>query len=271
MLRAASSFESYDVEAADGCVGIAQDLLFDDITWRLRWLVVDTGGWLNNRRVLIHPSFIGGIDDVGRSLPVRLPRATIAAAPGIHPDRLASIQTETTLYDYYGWDPTWGSSVFGHGMFPSSLQTDMEEDCEPEPEHKYRDEYAHRDDHEADNGVDGLGPLFDPPDPHLCSLHEVTGYHIDVDDGSIGHLEDVLIDDSEWLIHYLVVNTGNWRTAKKVLISPYAVRHVDFPERTVDLNLTQDKIRASPAWDPAAPMGEAGRYQLHRHYDWPDY
>ena len=60
-------------------------------------------------------------------------------------------------------------------------------------------------------------------DPHLRSIEAVTGYHIHASDGEIGHVEDFLIEDADWSIRYLVVDTKNWWPGKKVLISPRSV------------------------------------------------
>jgi hypothetical protein len=46
--------------------------------------------------------------------------------------------------------------------------------------------------------------------PHLRSTQEVTGYDIHATDGDIGEVEDFIIDDVSWKIHFLIVETGNW-------------------------------------------------------------
>ena len=56
----------------------------------------------------------------------------------------------------------------------------------------------------------------------------VTGYHIHASDGEIGHVEDFLVEDADWSIHYLVVDTTNWWPGKKVLISPRSAREIDW-------------------------------------------
>jgi uncharacterized protein YrrD len=38
-------------------------------------------------------------------------------------------------------------------------------------------------------------------------------------DGDIGEVEDFIIDDVSWKIHFLIVETGNWFSGKKVIIS----------------------------------------------------
>jgi sporulation protein YlmC with PRC-barrel domain len=62
--------------------------------------------------------------------------------------------------------------------------------------------------------------------PHLRSTQEVTGYDIHATDGDIGEVEDFIIDDVSWKIHFLIVETGNWFSGKKVIISPRWIKDV---------------------------------------------
>ena len=72
----------YCIEATDGHLGSVADLLFDDQSWIIRWLVVDTGNWLPGRQVLLPVSALG-IPDVGaRAMPVRLTMQQVRDAPG---------------------------------------------------------------------------------------------------------------------------------------------------------------------------------------------
>ncbi len=43
MLKLGSTLKGYAIEAKDGTIGNIADFLFDDRTWLVRWLVVDTG------------------------------------------------------------------------------------------------------------------------------------------------------------------------------------------------------------------------------------
>ncbi len=59
MLWHASAIKGYAIQASDGAIGAVSDFLFDDVSWRVRWLVVDTGHWLSGRKVLLPPSVLG--------------------------------------------------------------------------------------------------------------------------------------------------------------------------------------------------------------------
>ena len=42
MLIAGSALKGYAIEASDGRIGTVKTFLFDDTTWKIRWLVIDT-------------------------------------------------------------------------------------------------------------------------------------------------------------------------------------------------------------------------------------
>jgi sporulation protein YlmC with PRC-barrel domain len=252
MLRVGSVLKGYGIAASDGDIGTISDIRFDDASWRVRWLVIDTGNWLPGRKVLVQPSVCGAPNDEARSLPVRLTKAQVEASPDIRQDQPISQQMENDTYGYYGWDPMWGGSMFGAGpmgFYDAPAQ--------------YR---ATREEAELAELVNRPGRQ----DPHLRSLAEVTGYDIQATDGGIGHLEDVLLDDAHWLLRYLIVDTRNWWPGKHVLLSPYAVREFDWSNQEVRVGTTRAVVRASPEWDPLALIERAYEQRLHRHYGWPD-
>lgn len=43
------------IQAADGDAGTVSDILFDDQSLAIRWVVVRTGSWLSNEQVLVMP------------------------------------------------------------------------------------------------------------------------------------------------------------------------------------------------------------------------
>jgi len=47
MLRNTSAIDGYFIVASDGHLGTVSDFLFDDVSWLVRWLIVDTGNWLS--------------------------------------------------------------------------------------------------------------------------------------------------------------------------------------------------------------------------------
>src|SRR5271170_2222937 len=123
MLWNASAINGYAITASDGGLGTVSDFLFDDSSWLIRWLVVDTGKWLSGRKVLLPPSVLGHLDAEGEKFPVRLTMQQVKDSPEIATDRPVSRQMETSVYDYYGWSPYWGTGFYmgGYGYMPGAM------------------------------------------------------------------------------------------------------------------------------------------------------
>ena len=258
MLLVASALKGYAIEAQDGRIGVVDDFLFDDETWRVRWLVVDTGTWLADRKVLVHPSAIGQADYERRELPVTLTKAQVEASPNILHNEPVSRQMETNLYDYYHWSPLWGGGEYlgtGLGIGAGSIAAPLSS----------VPFLAGASLHASSNGE----LIKDKQDPHLRSVIAVTGYHIHAADGAIGHIENFLMEDKNWEIRYFIVDTRNWWPGQHVLVSPYALASIDWGSREVRLNISQEKVRSSPSWDPIQMTDRAFQARLHEHYNWP--
>ena len=122
-----------------------------------------------------------------------------------------SRQAETALHDHYAWDYYWlavptgayGPSGVAGGPTGAGVGTPIPVAAVP-PEDTLPPEST-----EQDRG-----------DPHLRSMNEVVGYHIEANDGEIGHVEDFFVDDRAWCIRYMLVDTRNWLPGRKVLVSP---------------------------------------------------
>jgi uncharacterized protein YrrD len=244
MQRLGTAFNGFAIEASDGKVGTVSDFLFDDKTWMLRWLVVDTGKWLSERKILIHPASLEKPDVIGRAFEAKLTKAQVEKSPPIQQHQPVSAQMEQNLYGYYGYDPLWGTEFdAANGIVrPVGLAPPARGPAQPE----------------------------DPPksDSHLRSIAEVKGYNIHAVDGEIGHLEDFLIDDESWKISYLVIDTKNWWFGKHVVVSPTAIAEISWPERYLRLDLTCYKIKGSPPWSHAGLMDRAYEGLLQTYYGW---
>jgi hypothetical protein len=248
MLLQGLAFKGFSIEASDGKIGTVSDFLFDDSTWKLRWLVVETGDWLEDRKVLIHPSAIDKADVPIQTLLVKLTRDQVKKSPSITTDEPVSRQMEYNLYGYYGIDPMWGGAYYGGNAMAQRMAA---------PDVAVADLAV------ADHGEHGAG------DEHLRSLVEVTGYNIQASDGEIGHVESFLIDDETWDIRYLVANTRNWWFGRHVLLSPAAVQNIAWDVHAVVLNLTCYKIKGSPPWEATGLLDRAYEQALQAYYTWP--
>jgi hypothetical protein len=245
MLWKASTIKGYTIAASDGRIGVISDLLFDDASWLVRWVVVDTGTWLSSRKVLLPPSALGHLHPDTHEFTVRLTRKEVEDSPDIDTDKSVSRQMETNVYDYFGWSPYWGTGFYmgGYGFMPPPIAESASPGC------------WERDDGQANGG-----------DPHLRSTTAVTGYHIHASDGEIGHVEDFLIADGDWSIHYLIADTKNWWPGKKVLVSPGLAIRIDWTGRVVNLSTTRQSLKNAPAYDASTIVDRTYERNFHSHY-----
>lgn len=244
MLKNASGIHGYAVAASDGLLGTVSDFLFDDASWLVRWLVVDTGKWLSGRKVLLPVTVLGHLDLQKRQFSVRLTMHQIEDSPDIDAERPVSRQMETSIYNYYGWSPYWGAGYYvgGFGFMGGGMA--------PAPS-------SHARRHAKEIAAIQRSRQRSRDDPHLRSIDAVTGYHIHASDGEIGHIEDFLVEDADWSIHYLVVDTKNWWPGKRVLVSSRSVGDVDWTGRLVTLDVDRQRIKDSPAYDPSMTIDRA--------------
>src|SRR5277367_2827551 len=105
MLWDASTLKGYEVEASDGGIGTVSDLLFEDVGWKVRWLVVDVGHWLTGRKVLLPLSVLGRPDPALRRFPVRLTVQQVKDGPDVDTEQPVSRQIEAKVDHYYSWAP----------------------------------------------------------------------------------------------------------------------------------------------------------------------
>ena len=247
MLRSTKEIIGYPLKATDGEIGECKDFLFDDRNWVTRYMVADTGGWLNTERVLISPLSLGKPDWALGRFPVDLTMEMIRNAPPLEEEMPVSRQYETALYDHYDYPYYWvGQSLWGPGATPRQLR-----------------EY-----------VKGAPPSSNPletGDPNLRSVIEVTGYHISAQDGEVGHIEEFILDDETWSIRYFVIDTRNWLPGKKVLLSPIWMEDIDWKKKTASVALEQDRIKNSPEYEPKAPVNRTYEARLYDFYGRPTY
>ena len=90
MLYRYDELSAYRVHAVDRDVGKIRDLNFDDRFWTVRYLVVDTGGWLQSL-VLVSPYSVTSVDPQGEAILTSLTADRIEVLP----DRRSPQKTRT--------------------------------------------------------------------------------------------------------------------------------------------------------------------------------
>ncbi|MEO8742409.1 MAG: PRC-barrel domain-containing protein [Lysobacteraceae bacterium] len=262
MLRKLEDLNKFAIHATDGVVGKVKDFYFDDQSWVVRYLVVETGNWLDHRRVLISPMSIGATDRVGKMLSASITMQQIRNSPDIDTAKPVSRQHESEFLGYYGYPPYWGLLGNFGITYPNVGTTRMPEFVStpqvvlpvPDPIEL------------TTNAVDDAPPMHNDDDPHLRSSDAVQRYHVRASDGEVGHVEGLLVDEQTWAIHHLIVNTSNWWLGHLAMIAPQSIREVDWADETIVLDLDRQQVKDAPHFDPDASVREP---PVETHYSAP--
>jgi uncharacterized protein YrrD len=247
MKKNIKSLIGYSLGAIDGEIGKIKEFYFDDETWTIRYLIVETGNWFSGKKVLISPEALQSREWDARVLPVSLTKEQIKASPDIDTEKPVSRQQELKLYEHYSWQTYWGTGLYhGAGMWNTTAVFPEKDDL-TKPESKNTFDEA-------------------TTDQHLRSTERVTGYSIHATDGDIGNVADFIINDSTWTIDFLVVDTGKWFPGKKVLLSPKWIQEINWMNSSIIVRITVEKIKESPEYDHGKPLTEVYERDLNNYY-----
>lgn len=250
MLCSIKDLRGSTVSAIDGDIGSIDQFYFDDEAWGVRYLVVETGHWLNKRHVLISPYSIKHMGPGSNVVHLNLTQQAVRDSPRIDTHRPVSRQNEFECLRHYDYPTYWGGpNLWGISAYPRFDPTDAAACHAPLPP------------------PNELQAVRSPDDAHLRSTDEVTGYRLDAVDGAIGHVSGFIYDDDTWAIRYLCIDTSSlWHGGKEVLLPAHWIDGVDWLAKTVTTKLTQDAVRRSPAYDDSLPIHRDYEVALHEFY-----
>lgn len=218
-----SSLIGYKLAGTDGDIGEVEDFYFDDETWTIRYFIVKTGSWLSGRKVLISPGALTNALSEPGLFPVRLTIDQINKSPDIDTEKPVSRQQEAMLNQHHFWTNYWGSGSYGGEMGIANRLPVRIRDSDRDPNE----------------------------DIHLRSIAQVSGYTVHASDGEIGHVNDFIVDDQNWKLLDIVVDTHNWIGGKKVLVEVSHIHSISFLNWLVYVHITIAEIKDSRLFEEA--------------------
>lgn len=226
MLREATSVKGFRLGAIDGEIGHVKEFYFDDHTWHVRYLVADTGHWLPHRKVLIAPQALGWVDSLERVVHVQLTREQVEKSPSIDVDKPVSRQFEEEYLRYFGWPFYWADPLVWGPTAPMLP-------------------------------VEPPTTKGDHDDPHLRSVLEVIGYHLQTRDGEFGHVHDFLLDDDTWAVRDLVIDTGKWFVGRRIAVATEWVKRISWQEKKIYVGLDKESLQEFPEHEAQGDQAKA--------------
>ena len=257
MLRKLNEIKGFTVQGTEEKLGESSDFYFDQDHFVLRYIVLETDGWLKKEQTLISTDEIEAIDYNKKEIKTAMTAEELENGPGIEKNQPISKLMEEKVVKHYDWPLYWASSAPG-GVPNIPAGTKMREkllDFEnlTEEEKQEREEKL---------------------DSNLRSLNEISGYEIQAVDKSFGKVKDLFVDEEDWLIRYLLIDTRKILPSKKVIIAPEWIRHISWDRQQVFVKKTKKEIKNAPKYKEDRAKKLVSRdYEkdLYDHYNEPEY
>jgi hypothetical protein len=181
-----------------GILGHVDEFYFDDRSWNVRYLVLDVGHWLKNRKVLISPVAFRGVDWQNGSLRINATEEQIKKSPDASTDLPVARALEVQIHRHFGWGVTWPESFMGT---------------------------------KDDPAAGGEGKNYDP---HLRSTRVLTGITLVRGAGEVfGTITDFLIDPESWRIELVSADCDKFHG---VLFDPKSIQGIDVTRREIRID-----------------------------------
>ncbi|WJH38817.1 PRC-barrel domain-containing protein (plasmid) [Aliirhizobium terrae] len=184
------------IRAADGDAGTVSDILFDDQSLAIRWVVVRTGSWLSEEQVLVRPQNLLRSEADPRIWETGLAIDDFRKARPLEDDLPVSLQRLR-------------EAKVESGISPFRI---------------------------APLGMPPVVRLHSWPtgDQHLRSINHVRGYDIQTDIGTFGRVANFIIALPEWTIVQIEISQSDGQEPQfKALKPPF---HIDADRKVVDLS-----------------------------------
>lgn len=259
MLYSMNALTKAKIKSVDSAFGDIRDLYFDDVSWTLRYFVVDVGTWLEGRHVLISPESLTEYRGDENAFACTLTRQQIHDSPLFDSQKTVSRQQEESLSKHYGWTPYWVTPMAAFPLpglytYPvvgsSSDRWNQESEMAP----TVAKEVAARQDLDREQ------------ETHLRSFQEIKSYDLQATDGDIGELDDLLLDATGWRVTHIIVDTRKWWPGGQVVIDRALVTDISWGDTKIVVAMSREEVKKAPPFDSDQTITESFMQQLSQYY-----
>lgn len=247
MLYSMKALDGLAIAARDGRIGKVKDIYFDARHWTVRYLEVDTGGWLTGRRVLISPLSVNALEWDQGVIHLDLDKQQVHDSPGIDTHLPVTRQHEAALFDYYDYPYYWsGPYIWGSSALPALRAREPLEAVEEEA---------------------ALNEMTEDRNVEDAALHckdDVIGYELQAIGGVAGRVEDFLFDQRDWSIRLMVAEAQRASPNRHVLVAPQRIIGIVWEEKAVRIDLSKEQVAQCPEYDPRSRLEDVPGEVLQR-------
>ncbi len=243
-LRSAEEVRGYHVQGTDEPIGHVEDYIIDDVTWAVRYLVIDTNNWWFGKRVLVAPQWATRVDWSERNVYVDKTREAIKNSPEWNGTDAINREYEGRLYEHLEQTVYWDDELRSQPATGDTMLLD-------ETKHT-RQQNANND---APQRPSRLARLSDVHAEFTAAdgRPDVRGWHVKTSDGhKIGTVEDLLVDVAAQRVLYLEVKVSKGALGTsddRSHLFPIGMARLNDDSDEVYLSASREDIRAMPVYD----------------------
>lgn len=220
MLTSAKDFIRYRVTTRDGDVGLVRDIYIKDDVWAVRFLVVGPRRYLPARSVLVNPLATEWVDPLRKRVLTTLSRADLRQRPKAYQKTTVSERKRNALFARTMVNGPIAAPL-GFGGFAGVRH----------------------------DGIFVASPRAETPDfqsERLRSIKNILRYQVVQGNETLGELDDFLLEDSFWILRYMVVKTPDKR---KILIATDMIEKVSWFNNSLSVGITKAEAKRAPEYD----------------------
>lgn len=105
----------------------------------------------------------------------------------------------------------------------------------------------------------------------LKDINDIYGTQLVATDAKIGQVNDFYFDEKNWIVRYLVADSGSLVPGRQVLLSPHAFNGFGKNGDALPVNLTKVQIENGPSIESHDQVTRQQERDYYHYYGWPAY
>ncbi|WP_379496868.1 PRC-barrel domain-containing protein [Oceanobacillus longus] len=102
----------------------------------------------------------------------------------------------------------------------------------------------------------------------LFYTSQLKDFNIAATDGELGKIKDLYVDEQNWSIRYVSLDTRKWLPGKRVLLSPSSFDRTNKKEQTLEVKYDKQTVRNSPDVSENSQLSRETKQRLDEYYGW---
>lgn len=213
--------KGWKVVTGDGQERKLADILLDDRGWFVRYAVIDTGGWLTGRQILISSAVFGPLDVGTRALPISPTLASMEKSPPLEAHMPVTLAHERALEAHYRWPPP----QVRDNVLPPGVTSQLSPDTRA-----LQDRTIER----ATRMLEG--------ERHLWGANALLKMKAQTRDGARATIDDIELEDRHWVVLGWMIDARPWLPGGETTLGPSNVESVDVDKGLIRLALERTEI-----------------------------